>query len=94
MKFIYAYGNSIDEITRKTCHTHRTVKKYLEDEFSLSNGYYANRYSDKFAPYEKEVLELMAQGITYVKIHELISVKGYTGSMHPCECSSKRSCSI
>lgn len=78
---LYACGNSIDEITRKTCHTHRTVKKYLKAECPLSNGHYDERLPGKLAPYEKEVLELRAQGIRYVKIHELISAKGYTGSV-------------
>lgn len=78
---LYKCGSSIDEITRKTGHISQTVIKYLKDGCSLCNGHYDERRPGKLAPYEKEVLELRAQGITYVKIHELISAKGYTGSV-------------
>lgn len=35
----------------------------------------------KLAPYEQEVIEMRAQGITYKKIHECICEKGYTGTI-------------
>jgi len=78
---LYASGCSIDEITRKTGHVIHTVKRYLNDGCSLCNGHYDDRRPGKLAPYEKEILELRAQGFTYTLIHEHISEKGYTGSV-------------
>lgn len=78
---LYATGHSIDEITRITGHISQTVKKYLDKNCPLCNGHYDNRLTGKLAPYEKEVLNLRAQGITYSKIHETISSEGYTGSV-------------
>lgn len=39
------------------------------------------RIPNKLAPYEAEVIELRSKGMTYPKIHELISNKGYDGSV-------------
>ena len=78
---LYSEGHSINEITRLTGHVARTVKNYLKKDCSLINGHYDRRLAGKLAPYEQEVIELRSKGVTYVKIHEYISQKGYTGTV-------------
>lgn len=78
---LYAEGHTADEIGRLTGHTIRTVNKYLNDDCPLINGGYDNRRPGKLAPYEQEVIEMRAKGITYQKIHEHICEKGYTGTV-------------
>lgn len=78
---LYFEGHSINEITRLTGHVARTVKNYLKKDGSLVNGHYDRRMPGKLAPYEQEVIELRSKGVTYVKIHEYISQKGYTGTV-------------
>ena len=78
---LYAEGHTSDEIGRLTGHTIRTVNKYLKDDCPLINGGYDNRRPGKLAPYEQEVIEMRAKGITYKKIHEHICGKGYTGTV-------------
>jgi transposase len=39
------------------------------------------RIPGKLAPYEKQVLELRSQGVTYSKIHQTITEQGYCGSV-------------
>lgn len=78
---LYLEGHSIDEITRLTGHISQTVIKYLKDDCSTSNGHYDQRMPGKLAPYEQYVMEMRSKGITYVKIHEYICSKGYTGTV-------------
>lgn len=47
----------------------------------MSNGYYDQKIPGKLAPYEQDVIEMRAKGITYQKIHERISKKGYNGTV-------------
>lgn len=78
---LYLEGHAIDEITRLTGHTTRTIQNYLKEDCPLSNGHYDRRMFGKLAPYEQEVIEMRAKGITYIKIHEHICAKGYTGTV-------------
>ena len=78
---LYSKGHSLEEICRLTGHTRQTVSKYLKDDCPLDNGRYDYRLPGKLAPYEQEVIEMRAKGITYKKIHEHISEKGYTGTV-------------
>lgn len=77
---LYSKGHSVEEISRLTGHTRQTVSNYLKDDYPLDNGHYDHRLPGKLAPYEKEVIEMRSKGITYKKIHEYISEKGYTGT--------------
>lgn len=76
MRKLYAERYSIEEITRITGHIKQTVKKYLDKNCLLYNGHCDNGLPGKLAPYEKEVLNLRAQGVKYSKIHETISSSG------------------
>ena len=78
---LYAAGHSLEQISHLTGHTDRTVKRYLGDNCALCNGHYNSRIACKLSPYENEIIELRSQGVTYPKIHEIISKKGYTGSV-------------
>lgn len=78
---LYSKGHSIDEISRLTGHTTKTVKNYLKEDCPLSSGHYDRRRPGKLAPYEQDVIQMRAKGITYVKIHEHICAKGYTGTV-------------
>lgn len=78
---LYSQGCSIDEITRITGHVRKTVKNYLKEDCSLVNGHYDQRLPGKLAPYEQEIIEMRSKGITYTKIHECITQKGYTGTV-------------
>ena len=69
-----AQGYTVNDISMLLHSSVTTIHKYC-------NGHYDDRRPGKLAPYEKEVLELRAQGITYTRIHERISEKGYTGSV-------------
>lgn len=74
-------GFPIEQIATKTHHTCKTIQNYLRPDYSIVNGHYHNRIPGKLAPYEKDVIELRSKGLTYVKIHELLCKKGYTGSV-------------
>lgn len=78
---LYSEGHSINEITRITGHVAKTVKNYLKKDCPLSGGRYDHRLPGKLAPYEQDVIEMRAKGITYTKIHEFISQKGYSGTV-------------
>ena len=45
------------------------------------NGHYNVRIPNKLAPFEEKVIMLRSQGMTYPKIHEIISKEGYNGSV-------------
>lgn len=79
VRTLYAQGNAIDKITYLTGHTTLTVKNYLKEDCSLSNGNYDCRRPGKLAPYEQTVIEIRSNGLTYNKIHKHICKNGYTG---------------
>lgn len=74
-------GVSIEQIAKELHRHYKTIQNYLNPEFSLDNGHYKVRIPGKLAPYEDEVKNLRAQGVTYPKIHQIITNKGYTGSV-------------
>lgn len=76
-----AKGYSISEIARRTCHTPKTVRIYLDPNCPVSNAGYDARKHGKLHNYEKEVISLRAKGVTYSKIHEIICAKGYDGTV-------------
>lgn len=78
---LYQNGFSIQEISRMTGHVSTTVKKYLNPICTGENGHYDSRRPGKLAPFEKEVIAMRSQGITYAKIHKTICNKGYTGTV-------------
>lgn len=77
---LYNEGMSIEEIAKSLHHTYKTIQNYLNPEFSVVNGHYNVRIPNKLAPYEEEVKKLRSQGMTYPRIHKVISEKGYVGS--------------
>lgn len=74
---LYQNGFSIQEISRMTGHVSTTVKKYLNPICIGENGHYDSRRPG----FEKEVIAMRSQGITYDKIHKTICNKGYTGTV-------------
>lgn len=78
---LHEQGCSIEEIVRVTGHIRNTVKRYLSEDCSGINGHYDCRRPGKLQPYEKEILRLRSEGMTYEKITEIIRAKGYDGSV-------------
>ncbi|MDF1618675.1 transposase [Petrocella sp. FN5] len=74
-------GHSIQKIGIMMHRNHDTIKRWLNPEFKLINGHYDYRLPGKLTPFEKEVIELRSQGVTYTKIKEIIEKKGYDGSV-------------
>lgn len=78
---LYSQGQTIEAVSRLTGHTWKTVTNYLKEDCPLNNGHYDQRMPGKLAPYEKAVIDMRSKGITYIKIHEYITEKGYTGTV-------------
>lgn len=78
---LFEQGCSFQEISRITGHVYSTIKRYLSENNSNINGHYDNRRSGKLQAYESEILELRSKGLTYTKITEIISKRGYTGTV-------------
>lgn len=74
-------GFTIEKIAVMMNHTYRTIQNYLAPTYSTVNGHYNVRIPGKLSPYEKDVLELRSKGMTYPQIYEIISRKGYKGSV-------------
>ncbi len=74
-------GIPIERIAKELHHQQATIKRYLDPDYSVVNGHYHMRIPGKLAPYEKQVLELRSQGVTYSKIHQTITEQGYCGSV-------------
>lgn len=74
-------GYPIEQISLMMHHTPKTIQNYLDPGYSVTNGHYNVRLPGKLAPYEKDVIELRSQGLTYPKIHKILCEKGYTGSV-------------
>jgi transposase len=81
VRALKADGCSILEISRRTGHTPHTIRKYLDEGCPTSNAGYDLKTLGKLHAYEKEVIELRAKGVTYSKIHETITAKGYNGTV-------------
>lgn len=78
---LYSEGMAIEAIAKELHHTYKTIQNYLAPEYSIVNGHYNVRIPNKLAPYEDEVKILRSQGMTYPRIHKIISEKGYDGSV-------------
>jgi len=78
---MHAEGYSITEISLSTGFTYRTVKNYLSDNFSPVNGHYGKSQGGKLFAFKDEIWNMRFEGITYKKIHEIISAKGYDGTV-------------
>lgn len=74
-------GVPIEQIAKMTHHTYKTVQNYLNPDYSVVDGHYNVRIPNKLAPFEKDVIELRSKGMTYVKIHEIITRRGYNGTV-------------
>ena len=74
-------GYPIEQISIMMHHTPKTIQNYLALGYSVTDGHYNACIPGKLAPYEKDVIELRSQGLTYPKIHEILCGKGYTGSV-------------
>ena len=74
-------GIPIEHIAKMLHHTYRTIQRYLDPGYSVVNGHYNVRIPNKLAPFEEKVIMLRSQGMTYPKIHEIISKEGYNGSV-------------
>lgn len=62
-------------------HTWQTVTNYLKEDCSPGNSHYERRLPGKLALYEQTVIKMRSKGITYSKIHEYITGKGYMGTV-------------
>ena len=78
---LYESGMCIAEIARATHHTTKTVKSYLDPNFSAVSGHYDLKRRSKMTAYEKEVIEMRAAGRTYTEIFDAIKLKGYNGTI-------------
>lgn len=75
-------GYTIENIAKAMHYNSDTIKKYLNPDFKVVDSHFDYRMQGgKLAPYREEVIELRSKGVTYVKIHEIISQKGYTGTV-------------
>lgn len=74
-------GVPIEQIAKMTHHTYKTIQNYLNPDYSVVDGHYNVRIPNKLAPFEKDVIELRSKGMTYVKIHEIITKRGYNGTV-------------
>lgn len=74
-------GYPIEQISTMMHHTYKTIQNYLNPDYCVTDSHYNVRIPGKLAPYEKEVIELRSQGLTYPQIHKLLCEKGYTGSV-------------
>ena len=74
-------GIPIEHIAKMLHHTYRTIQNYLDPKYSVVNGHYNTRIASKLAPFEEKVFLLRSQGVTYSKIHEIITKEGYNGSV-------------
>jgi len=76
-----AEGKSITEIAVEMHHTNKTVKNYLDPDYSPINGQYDRKRYGKISTYENEILKMRSIGKTYQEIYDQIKRKGYDGSV-------------
>lgn len=53
----------------------------MNPEYSVVDVHYNIRISNKLAPFEKKVIKLRNQGLTYVKMDEIITPNEYNGTV-------------
>lgn len=78
---LYESGITVEKIAVLLQHSKDTIKRYLNQNYNAVNGHYDNRRTGKLAPYEQTVIDLRCQGYTYQSIYDMITAKGYTGSL-------------
>lgn len=81
VKALHDAGMKITDISIKTGYTSERIRCYLEDGFDPCHGQYGISRPGKLEPYREEVITLRAEGSTYKAIADIISKKGYTGSV-------------
>lgn len=78
---LFSEGMSMSQISKEVHHTAATIKRYLDPDFSATDGHYNNRIPNKLAPYETDIISLRSKGYSYPRIHKIITEKGYHGSV-------------
>lgn len=78
---LYEDGMCIEEISRTTHHVVRTIKNYLDPNYSPVNGHYDQKRRGKLTAYEKDILNMKSQGRTYKEIYQAVKAKGYEGTV-------------
>ncbi|MGM0113415.1 ISL3 family transposase [Enterococcus sp. DIV0187] len=74
-------GVALSEITDITGYTPQTIVRYLGKDASSLSGQYGIDRPGKLEKYRKEVLALRKERKTYSEIFQIISEKGYTGTV-------------
>lgn len=78
---LYESGMTVEKIAVLSQHSKDTVKRYLNPDYNVVNGQYDHKRPGKLMPYEQTVIDLRCQGYTYQSIYDIITSKGYTGSL-------------
>ena len=78
---LFDEGMTVAEIARSTHHAPKTIKNYLNPEFSPLNGHYDLKRLGKLTPFEQDIISMRSNGQTYTEIYEFIKSKGYIGSV-------------
>lgn len=78
---LFDEGMTVTEIAYATHHTPKTIKNYLNPEFSPLNVHYDLKRRGKLTPFEQDIISMHSNGKTYTEIYEFIKLKGYSGSV-------------
>ena len=78
---LFNKGMTVSEIARTTHHTHKTIKNYLNPDFSPLNGRYDLKRHGKLTQFEQDIISMRSKGQTYTEIYKSIQSKGYSGSV-------------
>lgn len=62
----------------------------MNPNYDVTDGHYNARIPGKLGPYEKEVIELRSQGLTYSQIHKILYKKVIRGVSLPLGCLCKK----
>ena len=80
VKDLFSKGFSMAEISRKTCFTKKTVKKYLNSNVSLVHGSYGSSRASILDGYFSTIEEMINSGASFSSIEKNLISKGYKGS--------------
>ena len=78
---LFDEGMTVSEIACATHHTSRTIKNYLNPEFSPLNGHYDLKRQGKLTSFEQDIISMRSNGKTYTEIYDFIKSKGYSGTV-------------
>jgi hypothetical protein len=78
---LYESGMTVEKISVLLQRTKDTIRRYLNPNYNIVNGHYDQRRPGKLTPYEQTIIELRSQGYTYQAIYDIITAKGYQGSL-------------